>query len=171
MEEFAVFQHLSLQRPLAVVDLETTGVDPQRDRIVEISVLRFTPPIDRVHRTRRLNPGIPIPTEATQIHGITDEDVADEPGFAEVAPSLLAFLDGCDLCGYNLKRFDLRVLVAEFERAGLTFDLEGRSIIDPMQIFHHYERRDLGAAVQFYLNRDQENGHSAESDVAATADV
>lgn len=166
-----MFNHLTLERPLAFVDLETTGVDPEKDRIVEISVLRFNPPDRRVLRTRRVNPGIPIPAEATGIHGIGDADIADKASFSEIAPNLLRFLDGCDLCGYNLKRFDLRMLYAEFERAGLILDLEGRSIIDPMQIFHQYERRDLAAAVKFYLGHAHKNGHSAESDVEATAKV
>jgi DNA polymerase III subunit epsilon len=166
-----MFRHLKLERPLALLDLETTGVDPQKDRIVEISVLRFTPPDKRVLRTRRLNPGMPIPPAATAVHGIVDADVADKAAFLSIAPDLLRFLDSCDLCGYNLKRFDLRMLYAEFGRAGLTLDLDGRSIIDPMQIFHHYERRDLAAAVQFYLGRDHENGHAAKSDVEATAEV
>jgi DNA polymerase-3 subunit epsilon len=166
-----MFTHLKLERPLVILDLETTGVDPQKDRIIEICVLRFTPPDQRVRHTRRLNPGIPIPAEATAIHGITDADVADEASFAEIAQKLLKFLDGCDLCGYNLKRFDLRMLYAEFERAGISFNLEGRSIIDPMKIFHRYERRDLAAAVKFYLGREHENGHTAESDVEATVAV
>jgi DNA polymerase-3 subunit epsilon len=166
-----MFRHLKLERPLALLDLETTGLDPQKDRIIEISVLRFTPPENQMLRTQRLNPGIPIPKKATEIHGIVDADVAEMASFSEIAPDLLKCVEGCDLCGYNLKRFDLPMLCAEFERAGFTLDLEGRSIIDPMQIFHHYERRDLAGAVQFYLGRNHENGHSAESDVQATAEV
>jgi len=166
-----MFSHLTLERPLAFVDLETTGVDPQKDRIIEISVLKFTPPDKRVLRTRRLNPGMAIPADATAVHGITDADVEGEANFGDIAPQLLKFLDGCDLCGYNLKRFDLRMLYAEFERAGLVLHLDGRSIIDPMQIFHHYERRDLAAAVRFYLGREHENSHAAEADVQATAKV
>lgn len=166
-----MFQHLNLQRPLAVLDLETTGVDPQRDRIVEISILRFTPPDIRQQRTQRVNPGVSIPSQATAVHGISDSDVADAPTFHAIAADLLEFLNGCDLCGYNLKRFDLRMLYAEFERAGLVLNLEGRAIIDPMQIFHHFERRDLSAAVEFYVGRVHENGHASDSDVAATVDV
>ena len=166
-----MFRHLKLERPLAVLDLETTGIDSQKDRIVEICVLRFSPPDKRELRTQRLNPGISIPAEATAIHRIRNVDVAEQPSFSDIAPKLLRFLDDCDLCGYNLKRFDLPMLYAEFERAGFMLNLAGRSIIDPMQIFHHYERRDLAAAVQFYLGHEHENGHSAEADVEAMAKV
>lgn len=113
-----VFKNLLLERPLAIIDLETTGIDPMEARIVEISVLRLKPPNKRNHRTRRVNPGIPIPAEGTKIHGITDQDVEDQPRFEDIAERLAGFLDGCDLCGYNLKRYDLPVLRAEFRRAG-----------------------------------------------------
>lgn len=169
--EPTMFNHLALNRPLAILDVETTGVDPKVDRIVEISVLRMCPQTGRDHRTRRLNPTVPIPAEATLVHGIRDADVADMPKFADVAPSLLAFLDGCDLCGFNLKRFDLRILNAEFARAGHIFALDGRAIIDPMEIFHAYEKRDLTAAVRFYLARSHDQGHAAAADVQATAEV
>jgi DNA polymerase-3 subunit epsilon len=154
-----------------VLDLETTGVDPQTDRIVEVSVLKILPGGNRQHHTRRLNPGIPIPATATAIHGITDADVAGEPSFRQVATALEAFLRGCDLCGFNIKRFDLRLLYAEFQRAGVPFDLEGRALVDPQEIFHHFERRDLTAAVRFYLDRAHDEAHSAAADVLATAEV
>lgn len=144
-----MFKNLFLTRPLAVIDLETTGIHPQTDRIVEMSVLKLLPAGGKRQITRRLNPGIPIPKETSAIHGIFDADVASEPAFAAVASSLLELLDGCDLCGFNIRRFDLRVLHAEFQRAGLTLFLTGRAIIDLLQIFHARERRDLGAAVQF----------------------
>jgi DNA polymerase-3 subunit epsilon len=166
-----MLNNLPLDRPLAVLDLETTGTDPQKDRIVEISVLKVLPDGRWEHRTRRLNPGMPIPAVATAIHGITDADVAGEPRFEQVAEGLLTFLDGCDLCGFNLKKFDLRVLYAEFTRAGRTLPLEGRAVIDAMEIFHRYEPRDLGAAVRFYLGREHDGAHSAAADVLATADV
>src|SRR4051794_23320538 len=109
-----MLRNITLHKPLAVIDLETTGINPDKDRIVEISVLKITPDGERIHRTRRLNPGMPIPAAATAIHGICDDDVAGEPRFGQVAQGLLDFLNGCDLCGYNLKKFDLRVLYCEF---------------------------------------------------------
>ncbi len=113
-----MLKNLALTRPLAVIDLETTGVNPQTDRIVEACVLKLLPAGGKKQITRRLNPGIPIPAEASAVHGIFDADVAGEPAFAAVAGSLMDLLDGCDLCGFNIRRFDLRVLHAEFQRAG-----------------------------------------------------
>lgn len=166
-----MFKHIALTRPLAVIDLETTGTNAQTDRIVEISLLRVGPGGERQHKTQRLDPTVPIPAEATAVHGITDEDVAGEPRFKDAARELVLLLEGCDLCGFNLKRFDLRMLAAEFRRAGVELDLAGRAIVDPMQIFHHYERRDLAAAVAFFLGREHAEAHTAASDVLATAEV
>ena len=166
-----MFKNLVLQKPLAIIDLETTGTDTQADRIVEIAFLRVVPGGKRVRLTRRINPQMPIPESATDVHGITDADVAEEPTFSEVAPDLLAFLDNCDLCGFNLKRFDLRMLHVEFGRVGLELQLTGRAILDVLEIFHTYEKRDLTAAVRFYCGRDHENAHSAGGDVGATAEV
>lgn len=166
-----MFRHLSLSRPLAVIDLETTGTDPKADRVVEISVCRIEPDGTHQTRTRRLNPGIPIPPGATAVHGITDADVADQPSFKQVAAGLTRFLHGCDLCGFNLKRFDLKLLTHEFYRAGHSFDATRRSVVDVMELFHQRERRDLTAAVRFYLGRDHAGAHSAEADVAATAAI
>jgi DNA polymerase III subunit epsilon len=162
---------IELSRPLAIIDLETTGTDTALDRIVEISVLKIDPAGEKEHRTRRLNPGIPIPPEATAVHGISDADEAGEPTFAQLAANLLKFHDGCNLCGFNLKRFDIRVLYGEFRRAGVSFDWERRAVVDPMEIFPQMEPRDLAAAVRFYLNRDHEGAHGAEADVLATIDV
>jgi DNA polymerase-3 subunit epsilon len=166
-----MFQNLPLERPLAVLDLETTGIDLKKDRIVEISVLKVMPGGLTEHHTERLNPGIPIPLEVIAIHGITDADVANAPRFEERADFLLALLEGCDLCGFNIKRFDLPLLYNEFVRVGRSFSLEGRSIIDPQEIFHNYEPRDLSAAVRFYLGRNHETRHEAAGDVLATAAV
>jgi DNA polymerase-3 subunit epsilon len=166
-----MFKNLVLEKPLAIIDLETTGTDPQSDRIVEIGLIKVTPDGRRCRRVFRLNPGVPIPPAATEVHGIADEDVADEPQFADVAADLLGVLDGCDLCGFNLKRFDLRVLHAEFIRAGKALSLQGRAIVDAMEIFFAYEKRDLAAAVRFYLDREHENAHSAGADAMATAAV
>jgi DNA polymerase-3 subunit epsilon len=166
-----MFKNLVLEKPLAIIDLETTGTDPQSDRIVEIGLLRVTPDGRRCRRVFRLNPGVPIPPAATEVHGITDEDVAEEPRFADVAADLLVLLDGCDLCGFNLKRFDLRVLHVEFARAGKALSLQGRAIVDALEIFFAHEKRDLTAAVRFYCNREHENAHSAGADAMATAEV
>lgn len=166
-----MFTNLTLTRPLAVVDLETTGVNPQTDRIIEVSILKVFPDGGTQHVTRRLNPEMPIPPDASAVHAIHDIDVAFEPVFAELADELLELLDGCDLCGFNIRRFDLRMLNTEFQRAGIAFPLSGRAIIDPLQIFHARERRDLTAAVQFYLGREHVGAHSAAMDVAATAEV
>jgi DNA polymerase III subunit epsilon len=166
-----VFRHLTLSRPLAVVDLETTGTRARTDRIVEISVLKIEPTGERDQRTRRVNPGIPIPAEATAIHGIRDEDVRDCPGFGQLARGLAAFLGDSDLCGFNLAGFDSQMLDAEFKRAGVDFKLDGRVMLDPMKVFHRYEKRDLTAAVRFYLNRDHAGAHGAEADVLATAEL
>jgi DNA polymerase-3 subunit epsilon len=166
-----MLKNVNLTRPLAVIDLETTGTDPQKDRIVEISVLKIVPARQQIHRTRRLNPGISIPAAATAIHGITDADVVGEPRFDQVADALLAFFEGCDFCGFNLKRFDLRMLHSEFTRAGRKLVLAGRALIDPMEIFHRQEPRDLSAAVRTYLGREHTHGHSAAADAAATAEV
>ena len=166
-----MFQNLKLSRPLAVFDLETTGTSVEKDRIVEICVVKIHPDKEPERGTRRLNPGIPIPPEATEVHKITDADVADKPRFSDVATRLRAFLDNCDFCGFNISKFDLPLLVAEFNRCNTPLNLEGRSIIDPMSIFHFFEKRNLEAAVEFYLNRKHENAHSAEVDVNATIEV
>lgn len=166
-----MLRNLALCRPLAVLDLETTGTDKRNDRIVEISVLKIWPDRREKQHTRRINPGIPIPPDATAIHGITDTDMVDQPRFEQVADDLLSLLEGCDLCGFNIKQFDLPLLYNEFRRAGRTFNLEGRALIDPKEIYHAYERRDLTAAVRFYLNRDHAGAHGAAADVKATAEI
>jgi DNA polymerase-3 subunit epsilon len=162
-----MLKHICLERPLVGLDLETTGTNVQNDRIVEISLLKLLPDGSNQTKTRRLNPGIPIPPEASAIHGITDADVANEPSFRQVARSLATYLEGCDLCGYNIWNFDLKLLVNEFKRASVLFSTEGRHIIDPCRIFHSRERRDLAAAVKFYCGKDHEGAHSAEVDALA----
>lgn len=162
---------LTLDRPLVFFDLETTGIDPATDRIVEISALRVDPDGSRESRTRRINPERPIPAGATAIHGIRDEDVRDEPTFRQIARGLLEFLGQADLAGFNVLRFDLPLLDREFRDCGLDLGLAGRRVIDAMTIFHRMERRDLSAAVIFYLGRSHEGAHAAEADVAATAEV
>jgi DNA polymerase-3 subunit epsilon len=162
---------IRLDRPLVVLDLETTGKRVQADRIVEISTLKLLP--DGTHKihTRRLKPGIPIHPEATKVHGITDADVAHEKPFSEIAPRLATYLEGCDLCGYNIWAFDLKMLVAEFKRVEVPFSIEGRHIIDPMRIFYKHEPRDLKAALKFYCGLEHEDAHKAEADVLAAMRV
>jgi DNA polymerase-3 subunit epsilon len=163
----AALKHIRLERPLVVLDLETTGKRVQADRIVEISTLKLFPDGTNKIHTRRLNPGIPIHPEATKVHGITDDDVAQEKSFSQIAHSLATYLDGCDLCGYNIWSFDLKVLVAEFKRVEVPFSTEGRHILDPMRVFHKREPRDLKAALRFFCGMEHENAHKAEADVLA----
>src|SRR5262245_18605206 len=145
-----MLKNIRLERPLAVIDLETTGTDTKLDRIIEVSVLKLGPGGEVDHRTRRVNPGVPIPPEATAIHGITDDDVAEMPSFRGIAPSLNRFLDGCDLAGFNVLNYDLKLLVTEYNRAGQAFSLAGRKVLDACKIYHKREPRDLSAAYRFY---------------------
>jgi len=161
----------SLSRPLAFFDLETTGLSTTSDRIVELALIRVSPQGDVLERVRRFNPGIPIPAEATAIHGITDADVADEPPFSAVARSLVELLDNCDLGGFNIRRFDLPMLLAEFRRAGVSFSVAGRRLIDAQTIFHREEPRDLSAAARFYLGREHREAHTALGDIRTSAAV
>jgi DNA polymerase-3 subunit epsilon len=160
-----------LDRPLVFLDLETTGLSPSHDRIVELAVIKVTPRGDVLERVRRFNPGTPIPKEATAVHGITDADVRDEASFAQRARSLAELLDGCDLAGFNVRRFDLPMLLAEFRRAEVPFEARGRRVIDIQAIFHREERRDLSAAARFYLGREHPEAHSALGDIRTSAAV
>jgi DNA polymerase-3 subunit epsilon len=162
---------LVLRRPVAALDLETTGVFIGLDRIVEIGVVRLRPDGKREQFYQRIHPEMKIPPEATAIHGIGDGDVASQPAFKEIAGKLAEFLEGCDLTGYNLQSFDLPILGKEFERAGVAFSLEGRRIVDAMEIFHMREPRDLRAAVKFYCGRQHDGAHSAANDALACLDV
>lgn len=158
-------------RPLAVFDIESTGTSPRADRIIDLAVAKIHPDGKREWRTWRVNPGVPIPEEAARIHGIRDEDVADCPPFAQVAAEVGAFLEGCDLAGYNIVRFDVPLLQEEFGRAGVTYDIENVRLIDAQRIFHRKEPRDLTAALAFYRGEMHLDAHGAESDVAATISV
>ncbi|HEY1024118.1 MAG TPA: 3'-5' exonuclease [Sphingobacteriaceae bacterium] len=162
---------LNLKRPLAFFDLETTGTNVASDRIVELSILKAMPDGSQEVKTMRLNPQIPIPLEASLVHGIYDEDVQNEPTFKTVGPELAEFLENCDLAGYNSNKFDIPVLLEEFLRAGIPFDLENRHFVDVQNIFHQMEQRTLKAAYQFYCGKVIENAHSAEADVRATYEV
>jgi DNA polymerase-3 subunit epsilon len=160
-----------LERPLAFFDLETTGLSIQEDRIVEMALIKVLPRGDVLERVRRFNPGIPIPPEATAVHGITDEDVADEQPFRRRARALARLLDDADLAGFNIRRFDVPFLLAEFRRAGVPFDVSGRRLIDMQTIFHREEPRDLSAAARFYLDREHVEAHTALGDIRTSAAV
>ncbi len=162
---------LNLKNPIIFFDLETTGIDIVRDRIVEISLVKVLPDGSKEIKTRRINPEMPIPEAASEIHGITDEDVKDEPPFRALAKSLAIFMEGCDLAGYNSNRFDVPMLVEEFLRAGVDVDFKKRKLVDVQTIFHTKEKRTLEAAYRFYCDKELENAHSAEADVVATHEI
>ncbi len=162
---------LKLKRPILFFDLETTGIDISNDRIVEVSMIKIMPDGEEIVKTRKLNPGIPIPAESTAIHGITDEDVKDCPTFAQIARSLAQFTEGCDFAGFNSNKFDVPLLVEEFLRAGVDIDIKKRKFVDVQNIFHKLEQRTLVAAYKFYCQQDLSNAHSAEADTRATFEV
>jgi DNA polymerase-3 subunit epsilon len=162
---------LNLTRPLAIFDLETTGTNVATDRIVEICVLKINPDGKEELFDKRLNPGIPISSESSMIHGITEVDIKDCPSFNDIALELEKLLDGCDLAGYNAIKFDIPLLVEEFLRADIDFQLMDRYVVDVQNIFHKMEPRTLKAAYRFYCKKDLETAHSAESDTMATYEV
>ena len=162
---------LNLTKPIAFFDLETTGIKVATDRIIEISIVRQQVDGTTKIKTLRINPEMPIPPEVTEIHGITDEDVKDCPTFKQVARELAQFLDNCDLAGYNSNHFDIPLLVEEFLRADIDFDLKGRRFVDVQNIFHKMEPRNLSAAYKFYCSKDLVNAHSAEADTIATFEI
>ncbi|WP_018342791.1 3'-5' exonuclease [Cytophaga aurantiaca] len=160
---------IKINKPIAFFDLETTGVNISTDRIIEICIVRVSPPNETVEvKTFRVNPGMPIPDQSSAIHGIYDKDVADKPPFADIAQQVFQFMKDCDLGGFNSIRFDIPLLIEEFFRAGIEFDISKRKLIDSQRIFHLMEPRTLGAAYRFYCNKDLENAHSAEADTLAT---
>jgi DNA polymerase-3 subunit epsilon len=163
----------SLTRPVVFFDLETTGTDHQRDRIVEISVLRVCPMPVAIEppKTWRVNPGIRIPKESAAIHGINDEDVADAPSFGDLADELIELFKDCDLGGFAISRMDVKLLNREFERAKKQFSLNGARMVDAQVIYHRREPRDLGAAMKFYRGRELEGAHGAEADTVASLEV
>ncbi len=162
---------ISLDRPLVIFDTETTGTNPRADRIIEIACLKVHPDGRREQFLRRINPGIPIPSASTAIHGITDSDVAGEPRFREVAADLAAFLAGVDLAGYNIAGFDLPVLRAEFLRAGVAFEVSERRLVDAQRIFFAREPRHLAAAARFYCQSEHAGAHGALADAEMTLRV
>lgn len=163
---------LNLRRPIVFFDLETTGTNITRDRIVEISIVKISPgQAEPVVRTRRVNPEMPIPAEATAVHHITDADVASEPTFRQIARSLADMMRGCDIAGFNSNRFDVPLLDEEFHRAGVDFDFHKANFIDVQTIFHKLEPRNLTAAYRFYCGKELEGAHGAQADTMATYEV
>jgi len=162
---------LNLTKPLAFIDLETTGLNIASDRIVEISIVKVYPNGNKDIVTRRINPTIPISTESTSIHGISDDDVKNEPTFKQMAKELANFIEGCDLAGYNSNKFDIPMLAEEFLRAEVDFDITKRNLVDVQNIFHKMEQRTLSAAYKFYCDKDLVDAHSAEADTIATMEI
>ena len=162
---------LNLNRPIAFIDLETTGVNISNDRIVEIAIVKVLPDDTRQVKRKLINPLMPIPSGASDVHGITDEMVKDAPSFKQVANELKQFLDNCDLGGYNSNRFDVPMLIEEFLRAGVAFSVDGRKLVDVQKVFHMMEQRTLSAAYKFYCNKVLDGAHSAEVDATATWEV
>jgi DNA polymerase-3 subunit epsilon len=162
---------LQLKKPLAFIDLETTGTNLACDRIVEIAIVRINVDGTKVTKRKLVNPEIPIPTGASDVHGITDDMVKEAPVFKQIANEIRQFIDNCDLGGYNSNRFDIPLLVEEFLRAGMEFDITARKLLDVQKIYHQMEQRTLGAAYKFYCNKTLEGAHSAEVDAAATSEI
>ncbi len=162
---------LNLKNPIVFFDIESTGLNVATDRIVEISIVKINPDGSEEIKTRRINPTIPISPEAQQVHGISNEDVKDEPTFAQIAKSLAKWMEGCDIAGYNSTKFDIPLLSEEFLRAGVDFDFRKRKLVDVQNIFHKMEQRTLKAAYKFYCQKDLENAHSAEADTLATYEI
>ncbi|WP_303425385.1 3'-5' exonuclease, partial [uncultured Muribaculum sp.] len=160
-----------LKNPIIFFDLETTGTNILRDRIVEISYIKVMPSGNETERTLRINPGMPIPAEATAIHHITDDDVKNAPPFKQVAQELANVFLGCDIAGFNSNRFDVPMLMEEFLRAGVNIDLSRRKFVDVQTIFHKMEQRTLIAAYKFYCGKDLTEAHSANADTRATYEV
>ncbi len=164
-------RHLVLDRPLVFLDLETTGVSPVADRIVEFSMIKVYPDGIREAMTRRVNPGVLIPPDATRIHGITDADVADAPAFARIADELLTFIGAADLAGFNIHRFDLPMLHRELALADRQLDMHGRAVIDAQVIYHRKVPRDLAAAYRLYCGKELTNAHRSAADIEACVEV
>lgn len=162
---------LKLVKPLCFFDLETTGIDISKDRIVEISVLKVFPNGTTESKTWLVNPTIPIPKESSDIHGITDEKIKDEPTFKELASQVYNMIKDSDLGGFNSDRFDIPLLAEEMLRADVDFDMKNRVSVDVQTIFHKKEERTLSAAYKFYCNQSLENAHSAEADTNATYEI
>lgn len=163
--------NLKLHKSLCIFDLETTGTDVSKDRIVEICILKINPDASRESKTWLVNPEMPIPLKASEVHNIYDEDVADKPTLKDIAPQIMQMLSGSDLGGFNSNRFDVPLLAEELLRVGIDFDLSKMKLIDAQVIYHKMEPRNLSAAYQFYCGKTLENAHSAEADTLATFEI
>jgi DNA polymerase-3 subunit epsilon len=163
--------NIVLKRPLAFIDLETTGINLGVDRIVEIAIVKLMPDGTRQVKRKLINPEMPIPKESTEVHGINDEMVKNAPTFKQAAAEIKQFLEHCDLSGYNSNKFDIPLLVEEFLRVDKDFKIDGRKLLDVQKIFHMMEPRTLSAAYKFYCNANLEDAHSAEADATATLEV
>ncbi len=163
--------NLNLKKSIAFFDLETTGIDVSKDRIVEIAILKINPNQSTESKTMRINPTVPIPKDASKIHGIYDEDIKDAPVFKQVAKDIAKFIEGCDLAGYNSNRFDIPLLAEEFLRADVDFSVKNRKFVDVQVIYHKKEQRTLSAAYKFYCKKDLEGAHGAEADTNATYEI
>lgn len=162
---------LQLKKPLVIIDLETTGINLGTDRIIEIALIRVAPDLQQTVKRKLINPEMPIPESASEVHGITDEMVKSAPTFRQVANEIRQFIDGCDLAGYNSNRFDIPLLAEEFLRSGQDFDLGNRKLLDVQKIFHTMEQRTLSAAYKFYCSKNLDDAHSAEADARATWEI
>lgn len=162
---------LKLERPIIFFDLETTGTNVTQDRIVELSYIKIYPGGEKESKSRRINPKMHIPEASTAIHHITDEDVKDCPTFEQISKSLFQIFEGCDIAGYNSNKFDVPLLMEEFARVGMNFDVHCRRFIDVQNIFHKMEQRTLVAAYKFYCGKALDNAHSAMADTQATYEV
>lgn len=162
---------LNLKNPIVFFDLETTGINVASDRIVEMAILKVHVDGREESKSYRVNPEMPIPKQASEIHGIYDEDVKDCPTFKELAKEVAKFFEGCDIAGFNSNKFDVPLLAEEFIRAEVDFDMKKRKFVDVQTIFHKMEKRTLGAAYKFYCDKDLENAHSADADTLATYEV
>lgn len=163
--------NLNLKNPIAFFDLETTGINVAKDRIVEMSIVKISPNGEQEIKTYRVNPEMPIPKESSEIHGIYDDDIKDEPTFKAIAKNVAKYLEGCDLAGYNSNRFDIPLLAEEFLRVGVDFEMRKRKFVDVQTIFHKMEQRTLSAAYKFYCNEELQGAHGAQADTLATYEV
>ena len=162
---------LQLDKAICFIDLETTGINVSTDRIVELAIVKIMPDASKQIKRKLVNPEMPIPEAATEVHGITDEMVHQAPTFKQIANEVKQFIEGADLAGYNSNRFDIPMLNEEFLRAGLSVNLENRKLLDVQKVFHMMEQRTLSAAYKFYCNKNLEDAHSAEADASATWEI
>jgi DNA polymerase III subunit epsilon len=162
---------LQLKKPLAVIDIEATGSNPSIDRIVEIAIIKIMPDGNRTVKRKLLNPQIPIPQNIQDIHGISNEMVKDAPVFKQAAQEIKQFMDGCDIACYNAYRLDLPILIEEFIRADVDFDMKNRKVVDVQKIYHQMEQRTLSAAYKFYCSKTLDGAHGAETDASATVEI